>query len=326
MKIRFYIIVLILALLAASPLCALRFARWNTSMGSFTVELYNDLVPITANNFISLTNSGFYNGLIFHRVINGFVIQDGCPYGTGYGGPGYTIMDEFHPDLNHNQAGILAMARTNAPNSAGSQYYFTLAPQPHLNGNYAVFGKVIEGLANVLAIGAVPTNANNLPLTPVTINTLSILDLSIVNISPSPTETIYCSAGIPQMFIVEAVANHSPLHFNWSVDGTPSTNFDDFIFETVFSQSGNHQVQCTVSSDDWQHTINWSLVVGSAISDETVPQIPQILHIHPNPSKSGIKASFTTAEPGLFDIEVFDLRGRIIHRETAFLSAIGMNT
>ncbi|MDD2596640.1 MAG: peptidylprolyl isomerase, partial [Candidatus Cloacimonetes bacterium] len=115
-------------LLIPGLLSARIFARWHTSMGSFTAELYDEIVPITAHNFRDLANAGFYNNLIFHRVIEGFVIQDGCPYGTGTGGPGYTIPDEYSPLLNHNEAGILSMARTSAPNSAGSQYFFTLAP------------------------------------------------------------------------------------------------------------------------------------------------------------------------------------------------------
>ncbi|MDZ4182114.1 MAG: peptidylprolyl isomerase [Candidatus Cloacimonadaceae bacterium] len=326
MKIRFFIIVLAITLLASNPLGALHFARWSTSLGTFNVELYDDLVPITANNFISLANSGFYNGLIFHRVINGFVIQDGCPYGTGYGGPGYTIQDEFHPDLNHNQAGILAMARTSAPNSAGSQYYFTLAPQPHLNGSYAVFGKVIQGLDVVLAIGAVPTNASNLPLTPVTIDTLRILDLSIGTITPLPTETILCSTGVPQMFIIEAFAQNSTVHFEWRVDGVAQNNADDFIFETAFNQSGEHQVQCYISSDDWQHTITWNVVVGSSVSDETAPPLMRTLHIYPNPSLGALKASFHSDDAGACEIGVYDLRGRLVYREMAFSALKGVNS
>lgn len=110
MKHRFAIIMLGLLLCTPAISSARIFARWHTSMGSFTAELYDELVPITANNFRDLANAGFYNNLIFHRVIDGFMIQDGCPRGNGTGGPGYTIQDEFYPGLLHNHAGVLAMA------------------------------------------------------------------------------------------------------------------------------------------------------------------------------------------------------------------------
>ena len=113
-------------------------------------ELYPDIAPESVRNFISLCNRGFYNGLIFHRVISGFMIQGGCPQGTGTGGPGYTIKGEFSGnnfknDLVHDR-GVLSMARTMAPNSAGSQFFIMVEKAPHLDGQYAAFGKVIEGM------------------------------------------------------------------------------------------------------------------------------------------------------------------------------------
>jgi len=162
-------------------LSAQNVAYWQTSLGDFKVELREDLVPITANNFADLALSNFYDNLIFHRVIAGFMIQDGCPLGTGYGGPGYTIQDEFHPDLNHNSAGIISMANTGQPNSAGSQYFITLAPQPSLNGSYAVFGEVIEGLEIVQDIGVVPTDGNDRPLVDVDIYSVTMLGIRISN-------------------------------------------------------------------------------------------------------------------------------------------------
>ena len=119
-----------------------------------TAELYPDKAPNTVNNFISLANKGFYDGLIFHRVIPGFMIQGGCPDGTGMGGPGYEINGEFagngfrQNDLKHT-TGVLSMARTMAPNSAGSQFFIMVAPAPHLDGQYAAFGQVTE--ANIYA-------------------------------------------------------------------------------------------------------------------------------------------------------------------------------
>lgn len=118
--------------------------------GKITAELYPEVAPNTVHNFISLVNAGFYNGLIFHRVIPGFMIQGGCPDGTGTGGPGYSIKGEFTGNgfqngLKHTR-GVLSMARAMMPNSAGSQFFVMVEDAPHLDGQYAAFGKVIEGM------------------------------------------------------------------------------------------------------------------------------------------------------------------------------------
>ena len=131
-----------------------------------TGELYPELAPNTVNNFIELANSGFYDGLIFHRVIPGFMIQGGCPNGNGMGGPGYEINGEFSAngfkqnDLLHT-TGVLSMARTMAPNSAGSQFFIMVAPAPHLDGQYAAFGQVTEGQDIAIDISRVPRNMMN---------------------------------------------------------------------------------------------------------------------------------------------------------------------
>lgn len=123
----------------------MKYALIETDKGTIKAEIYSDKVPITAKNFIDLANSGFYNGLAFHRVEPGFVVQGGDPKGDGTGGSGKKIPLEINPSLKHVK-GALAMARTNDPNSATSQFYITLAPTPFLDGNYAVFGKVIAGM------------------------------------------------------------------------------------------------------------------------------------------------------------------------------------
>ena len=129
-------------------------------------ELYPDKAPNTVNNFISLANKGFYDGLIFHRVIPGFMIQGGCPNGNGMGGPGYELNGEFaapgsrQNDLLHT-TGVLSMARTMAPNSAGSQFFIMVAPAPHLDGQYAAFGQVTEGADIAIDISRVPRNMMN---------------------------------------------------------------------------------------------------------------------------------------------------------------------
>ena len=126
-----------------------------TETGIIKAELYPEIAPNTVNNFISLIQKGYYDGLIFHRVIPGFMIQGGCPQGTGTGGPGYTIKGEFSSnnfknDLVHDR-GVLSMARTMAPNSAGSQFFIMVEKAPHLDGQYAAFGKVIEGMDAIVS-------------------------------------------------------------------------------------------------------------------------------------------------------------------------------
>ena len=131
-------------------------------------ELYPEIAPNTVNNFISLVNKGFYDGLIFHRVINGFMIQGGDPEGTGMGGPGYGIKGEFAQngfanDLKHS-AGVLSMARSMMPNSAGSQFFIMHKDAPHLDGAYAAFGKIIEGMDVVNKIAEVATDYSDRPM------------------------------------------------------------------------------------------------------------------------------------------------------------------
>lgn len=131
------------------------------------VELYPEVAPNTVNNFISLVNKGFYNGIIFHRVIEGFMIQGGCPEGTGMGGPGYSIKGEFSSnaftnDLVH-EAGVISMARTRMPNSAGSQFFIMHKNAPHLDKQYAGFGKVVEGMDVVNTIATVKVDTLDRP-------------------------------------------------------------------------------------------------------------------------------------------------------------------
>lgn len=131
-------------------------------------ELYPEVAPQSVNNFISLINKNFYDGLIFHRVIKGFMIQGGCPDGTGMGGPGYSIKGEFNQngfanDLKHTE-GVLSMARAMHPDSAGSQFFIMHKTSPHLDGAYAAFGKVTEGLENVNKIAETTTDWNDRPL------------------------------------------------------------------------------------------------------------------------------------------------------------------
>ncbi len=146
-----------------------------TTMGDFRVELREDLMPITAQNFIDLTEAEFYDGVIFHRVISGFVVQGGDPLGTGFGGPGYTIMDEYHPAMNHDSTGVIAMAKTSQPNSAGSQFYFSLDALPSLDETYAVFGSCIQNIEVIEAMGNVATGANDRPIVDIVMDSVRVV-------------------------------------------------------------------------------------------------------------------------------------------------------
>ncbi len=170
----FYAILIFAGLSLGTNVYSQTVVQWYTSMGDFRAQLREDLVPMTAQNFIDLTNDNFYDDLIFHRVIINFMIQDGCPYGTGYGGPGYTFDDEFHPDLRHDEPGILSMANS-GPNTNGSQYFITVVPTTWLDDVHAVFGKIIDGMEVVYAISEVPTDANDRPLIDVEIDSIRVV-------------------------------------------------------------------------------------------------------------------------------------------------------
>jgi peptidyl-prolyl cis-trans isomerase A (cyclophilin A) len=148
-------------------------ATIETGKGTIVIELYNDQAPKTVANFIKLANQGFYNGIIFHRVIPGFMVQTGDPTGTGRGGPGYTFADEFSPTLRHEGPGVLSMANA-GPNTNGSQFFITLAATPWLDGKHAIFGRVVEGQAVVDAIVAAPRNAQDKPLADIAMTRVTI--------------------------------------------------------------------------------------------------------------------------------------------------------
>ena len=150
-----------------------RIAVFETNKGTFEIELFEDKTPITTKNFIDLAEKGFYNGVTFHRVIEGFMIQGGDPDGTGAGGPGYTIPDEFSNDLHFNKMGVLAMANR-GPNTGGSQFFITLGPTDWLDNKHTIFGTVVQGMDVVEKIGKVKTGRNDKPVEPVIINTITL--------------------------------------------------------------------------------------------------------------------------------------------------------
>jgi peptidyl-prolyl cis-trans isomerase A (cyclophilin A) len=164
------------------------FAHFQTTLGDFTVELFDTQAPKTVANFANLADGSrewkhpktgesqkkpFYDGLVFHRIIEGFVIQGGDPLGQGFGGPGYQFEDEFHPDLRHDRAGVLSMANA-GPNTNGSQFFITLGPTPHLDRKHSIFGRVVNGLDVIEKIGRVQTDRNDRPVTPVVMNKVTI--------------------------------------------------------------------------------------------------------------------------------------------------------
>ncbi len=152
----------------ANPTATIR-----TTLGDMKIELFRDRAPKTVENFVTLTRKGFYNGLTFHRVIPGFMIQGGDPKGDGTGDPGYEIKDEFHPTLRHDGPGVLSMANR-GPNTGGSQFFITLAATTWLDGKHAVFGKVRSGQDVVEKIAAVPRDKSDRPTSPVRIVEVTI--------------------------------------------------------------------------------------------------------------------------------------------------------
>ena len=156
-------------------------AVFETNMGTFEAELYAKECPETVWNFVNLAEGrqdtqrggNYYDGLSFHRIIKDFVIQGGCPFGMGSGGPGYQFKDEFHPDLKHESEGILSMANA-GPGTNGSQFFVTLAPTPHLDNRHTVFGKVVKGLEVVMEIGKVKTGLMDKPKQPVIMKKVTI--------------------------------------------------------------------------------------------------------------------------------------------------------
>jgi len=164
------------------------YAQFVTSEGTFVVRLFDQEAPKTVENFVGLAEGTkpwrdprtnqlvtrpYYDGLVFHRVIDGFMIQGGDPLGEGIGGPGYTFADEFHPRLRHDKPGILSMANR-GPNTNGGQFFITLAPTPHLDDRHSVFGEVVSGIDVVRKIGGTPINGRDRPRTDIVIRTLTI--------------------------------------------------------------------------------------------------------------------------------------------------------
>ncbi len=285
-------------------------AEWQTSMGNFKVELREDLVPITAGNFIDLVNQEFYDDLIFHRVIDGFMIQDGCPNGTGTGGPGYSIEDEFHPDLLHSSAGVLSMANS-GPNTGGSQYFITLAATNWLNNAHAVFGNVIEGIDIVQAIGDVDTSANDRPIVPVDIYSIRIL-------TPQP-DAVFPEESNLEVYINNeinfyAMSFSETLIYQWFVENE-LIEHTDFSYVHTFDTAGIIPIKLIITNDGgFSYTYEWEVIVDPTSNENNYNKPPVVsLSNFPNPFNPSTKIILNSQEKiENAQVSIFDIKGRCV--------------
>jgi peptidyl-prolyl cis-trans isomerase A (cyclophilin A) len=296
-------------ILGLAALNAISYAEWHTSMGVFRCELREELVPITANNFIDLAHANFYDGLIFHRVVHDFVIQDGDPNGNGTGGPGYHIPDEFTPDLRHDGPGVLAMANA-GPNTGGSQYYITLEATPWLDDSYSIFGHVIQGMDVVYAIGSVEVDTSNRPVVPVTIDSVRIAGFQIDSVIPADSEVVL-QGGATTSFMVMTNELTSPPSFTWFVNGVNQNN-DSFICDVTFDTAGVDSVRCVVSDGHFDIPIKWTVTVEGTGSNTQSAATPKagITSIAPNPFNPETTIAFTLGQAELAQIDIYNLRGQ----------------
>ena len=300
---------LVFLLISAISLSGQTIVEWYTNMGNFKAELREDLVPITAGNFIDLTNANFYDNLIFHRVIDGFMIQDGCPNGNGYGGPGYTIPDEFHPDLVHDAPGVLSMANA-GPNTGGSQYFITLAPTAWLNNAHAVFGHIIEGLDIVQDIGDVPTNANDGPINPVNIDSIRVLTPMIDSFNPVEPEL---EIELNELVTFIVICFDENITYSWYINDVLQAE-TSFMFVNIFDTQDTYDVKCVVSKGSgYDSVVEWAVNCGNAESEnQIIPNIEPKLTISPNPFNPSTMISFNLSEgeSNNAEIIIYNLKGQ----------------
>ena len=283
--------------------------EWYTSMGNFKAELREDLVPITAGNFINLSLDNFYDGLIFHRVIDGFMIQDGCPDGNGTGGPGYSIPDEFHPDLSHDGPGILSMANA-GPNTGGSQYFITLSEQTRLDSIHAVFGSIIEGMNVVYAIGAVPTDTNDRPITPVNIDSIRVLTPQIQTQYPEASSVI-CDSLTDNFFAVFVEYDYT---FSWYIDDVEQAGLVTDMVNLNFTSEGLHEVKCIVSHySGYSREIIWAVTARDESSSENVTQLKiSSIDVYPNPFNPETTISFSLVKDSHVIASIYNAKGQFV--------------
>ena len=303
------LIILFFSILLISNLVAEPVAEWSTSMGDFQIQLRGDLMPITVTNFVELTNAEFYDGLIFHRVIADFMIQDGCPLGTGTGGPGYTIQDEWNPLINFNTPGILGMAKTSAPNSAGSQYFITVVPTTWLNENYAAFGTVLGGMDIVNEISVVPTNASDKPLEDVVINTIRIISPQIVAQFPETSDVVLDDSASGLFW----VSTFSELDtFQWYVNGELQDS-DQFTFNYNFQENGYYVVEAVISQNGYEEQVIWNVTVSALDSDENLTLENMLFQNIPNPFNPTTEIKFNLAYEQQVKLSIYNTKGQLVN-------------
>ena len=308
-KIRFVLISNML-IISINFLWSQTIAKWHTSMGEFEVMMREDLVPITVGNFVDLTNSNFYDNLIFHRVINDFMIQDGCPLGTGTGGPGYTIPDEYHEAILFNSPGVIGMAKTSAPNSAGSQYFITELAYPSLNWNYAAFGNVIEGFEVIEAISDVPTDANDKPLIDVVIDSIRIMTPQLDNFFPYE-DTLYVNTGESTGFGL--LCDDDDITYSWYVDDElqQTTNFALTLTLTV---NGWYEVKGVISNENYDLPKIWwvEIIGGTEATVDIVCKNAVLYQNVPNPFNPETNIKFNLVESGHASLEIYNIKGQLV--------------
>lgn len=306
-KIRFVLISIIL-LVSINFLWSQTIAKWHTSMGDFEITLREDLVPITVGNFVDLTNSNFYDDLIFHRVISDFMIQDGCPLGTGYGGPGYTIPDEFHPDINYNEPYVLGMANA-GPDTGGSQYFVTVEPTSWLNGGYSAFGHVTLGSDIVEEISEVATDANDKPLTDVVIDSIRIMTPQLDSFLPLE-DTLYVNAGEIMAFAL--VCGDENVTYSWMIDDEQQTAYN-YVFNYTPQINGWHEITGIVSNENYDlPKVWWVSVTGGSEADDIVTN-QTVLHQNiPNPFNPETNIKFNLVDSGHASLEIYNIKGQLV--------------
>ena len=307
-KIRFVLITLII-FISINFLWSQTVAKWHTSMGDFEITLREDLVPMTVGNFVDLTNSNFYDNLIFHRVISDFMIQDGCPLGNGYGGPGYTIPDEFHPGINYNEPYVLGMANA-GPNTGGSQYFITVEPTAWLNGGYSAYGHVTLGSEIVEEISEVPTNTNDKPLTDVVIDSIRIMTPQLDDYTPQE-DTLYVDAGEPMGFGL--MCDDDDVTYSWFVDEELQQT-TSFAFSLTLTVNDWHEVKGVVSNENYDLPKVWWVFVagGTEISENVVSNKTALYQNIPNPFNPETNIKFYLDESGYTSLEIYNIKGQLV--------------
>lgn len=302
-------LVLVLLLVVFTGLYCQTVVEWKTNMGDFKAELREDLVPITAYNFRDLANDGFYDGCIFHRVIEDFMIQDGDPTGTGYGGPGYTIPDEFHPDLVHVR-GVVSMANA-GPNTGGSQYFITVVPTDWLDGVHAIFGHIIEGMDVVDSISVVPTNSSNRPIDPVIIDSIRVLTPPVHDFIPELTENTV-DMGHIEVFLMNCT--DFGVEYEWYVNEELMTEVSS-IYTHTFDEAGDVEIKCIVSGEyDYDYILRWNYEVIDTNSEPNEIINGNTLESYPNPFNPETNIVYNVETSGKVQLEVYNLKGQLIKK------------